>query len=64
MIAWLVYLYAALGLLFGVSFVAWGIEKVDPAARGAGIGFRILILPGVAALWPLMLVRWLRGEQG
>jgi hypothetical protein len=64
LIAGLFYLYAAIGLLFGVGFVIWGIERVDPAARGAGMGFRILVLPGVAALWPLMLARWLRGEWG
>lgn len=57
------YVYAALGLFFGVTFVIWGIEKVDPAVRGSGIGFRIIVLPGVAALWPLLLERWLRGNK-
>lgn len=63
MIVALFYLYVAAGLLFGVCFVIWGIEKADPAARGAGAGFRCIVLPGVAALWPLLLVRWLRGKQ-
>ncbi|HBY62213.1 MAG TPA: hypothetical protein DEH78_20525 [Solibacterales bacterium] len=52
--------YAIAGVLFGVAFVARGAEKIDPAARGASLGFRLLILPGSAALWPLLLVRWLR----
>jgi len=64
LIAWLLYLYAAAGLLFGVCFVCWGIEQVDPAARGSGIGFRVIVLPGVAALWPLLLRRWLQGKKG
>jgi hypothetical protein len=61
---WLVRLigiYLALGVLFAVPFVMRGAARVDPAARGAGWGFRLLILPGVAALWPLLARRWLSG---
>ena len=52
--------YVGVGLLFGVAFVALGIQRIDPAARGAGWGFRLLVLPGVVALWPLLAARWLR----
>lgn len=55
-------IYALLGLLFGGVFVLAGVGRLDPAARGAGWGFRLLILPGVAALWPLLLLRWIRGQ--
>jgi hypothetical protein len=54
--------YGVLGLLFGVCFVTAGVSRVDRQAKGAGLGFRLLILPGVAALWPLLLYRWLRGK--
>jgi hypothetical protein len=50
--------YAAIGLLFAAAFLTAGISRVDPASKGSGIGFRLIILPGVAALWPLMLKRW------
>lgn len=53
--------YAGLGVLFAVPFVARGIERVDPAARGASPGFRLIVLPGVVALWPLLARRWWRG---
>jgi len=53
--------YLALGLLFGVLFVLRFVERCDPGAAGTGPGFRLLILPGVAALWPLLLARVLRG---
>ncbi len=33
---------------------------LDIAARGAGLGFRLLITPGVVALWPFLAWRWLR----
>lgn len=53
--------YAALGVLFAAAFVVRGVQCVDTQAIGAGRGFRLLILPGVAAFWPLLIARWLRG---
>jgi len=53
--------YAAIGLAFAILFVTVGIHRVDTQARGSGLGFRLIILPGVAALWPLLLSRWVRG---
>jgi hypothetical protein len=53
--------YAGLGLAFAVAFVARGAARIDPAAAGATLGFRLITLPGAAALWPWLLVRWLRG---
>jgi hypothetical protein len=52
-------LYAALGLLFAIAFVTRGIERVDSGAHGSGWGFRLIVLPGVVALWPLLLSRWM-----
>lgn len=52
--------YAALGLLFALVFVTMGVQRIDAAARGVGLGFRLLILPGATALWPWLLVRLLR----
>lgn len=52
-------LYAAIGLVVGTAFVASGIDRaLDPPAD-VSIGARILILPGAAALWPLVLKRWI-----
>lgn len=53
-------LYAALGILFSAVFVLRGIERVDPGAHGSGWGFRLMVLPGVVALWPLLFGRWVR----
>lgn len=49
--------HALIGLLFAASFLTRRIERVDPAARGSSWGFRLLILPGVVALWPLLWAR-------
>jgi hypothetical protein len=54
------FVYALTGLLFAIAFVAFGVRRVDPTANGSGIAFRLIILPGVAALWPLLLSRWIR----
>jgi hypothetical protein len=55
-------LYVALGLLFAIPFVLRGVAAIDPAARQATRGFRLVILPGVVALWPILLRRWIAGS--
>jgi hypothetical protein len=50
--------YAACGLVFAAAFVTIGIARLDPAARGATWRFRLLILPGAAALWPWLARQW------
>lgn len=53
--------YASAGLAFAVTFVTVGVARVDPQARGASPGFRIVIVPGVMLLWPLLAWRWASG---
>jgi hypothetical protein len=53
--------YAAVGLAFALAFVFVGARRLDPMARDGTWGFRLLILPGAAALWPMLLRRWIRG---
>jgi hypothetical protein len=55
--------YLALGLVFAIAFASFGVGRIDPAAHGATLGFRLLIVPGSALLWPLLLRRWLRRQQ-
>jgi len=50
--------YVGLGFLFAIVFVSFGVDRLVSEARGAGPGFRLLILPGVAALWPMFFYRW------
>jgi hypothetical protein len=58
----LLYLYAGAGLAFAVPFVLRGVERIDSQARGAGWGFRLILLPGVVAFWPVLLRRWIAGN--
>ncbi len=55
--------YAAVGVLFAVAFVTVGAGFVDPVAKGSTIGFRIVIFPGVALLWPFLLSRWIANRR-
>jgi len=55
------YVYA--GVVFAAAFLIFGIDRVDPQARGA-YAFRPLIAPGVVLLWPLVLWRWIARERG
>jgi hypothetical protein len=51
--------YLVCGLAVGVPFVLRGVDRVDASAQGASLGFRLLILPGTVALWPLMATKWI-----
>ena len=53
--------YLLFGVLFAVVFVWRGAAKIDPAAVEGTWGFRLLILPGAVALWPILALRWIRG---
>jgi len=53
--------YLALGAAFAPLFVLRGLRRLDPVAAGGSWGFRLIILPGVVALWPLLARRWMRG---
>jgi hypothetical protein len=55
--------YAVAGFLFASIFVFRGVQRIDSEAQGSGVAFRLLILPGVAAFWPMFLRRWIRGVQ-
>ena len=53
--------YLAIGAVLAPAIVFWGVRRIDPAAREGTRGFRLLIIPGIAVLWPLLLIRVLRG---
>lgn len=56
-------LYLGAGLAFGLFFIVRGLQRFDPAAHGAPWAFRLLILPGVVALWPIVARRLARGSR-
>lgn len=55
--------YLACGLAFAVPFSLVGARRIDPHAAHGSWGFRLLIIPGAMALWPLLLRRWASGRR-
>ena len=54
--------YLLIGAVFAVPFAFTGAKKIDPAAEEGTLGFKLLIIPGSAVFWPLLVKRWMKGE--
>ena len=52
-----------MGLVVALALELRGLARIDPAVTGSSWGFRIAIFPGLVALWPLLLRRWLAGAN-
>lgn len=50
-------IYGWIGLCVAMVFLTVGIGRVDPSAQGA-YAARVLLLPSVALLWPVVVLRW------
>ena len=62
LLVYVLYVYTALAVAFALAFVTVGVKRIDSQAVGSSIGFRLLILPGSVAFWPLLLRRWISGK--
>ena len=51
--------YALAGLGFAMLFLPRAVTRLDTRVAGAPRTLRLLILPGVVALWPLFASRWI-----
>lgn len=56
-------LYALAGVAFAALFLPRGVDRLDARVAGAPKTLKLLILPGVAALWPLLAWRWIGGAS-
>jgi hypothetical protein len=57
-------LYVLVGFVTAAAFVSFGVTRVLPQPATVTMGARILFLPGAAALWPYVLIRWLKSPGG
>ena len=55
--------YIVAGLAFALLFLPLGVTRLDPRVAGAPKTLRLLILPGIVALWPLFAWRWIAGAH-
>ncbi len=58
-------IYALIGVLVGLIYVFGGAGRIDPAAKGKGLPLRVrlMILPGIVGLWPVMLNKLLSQRE-
>jgi hypothetical protein len=55
-------LYAAAGGCMALAFVTMGVDRVmAPASFTPGV--RLLLVPGAAALWPYVMLRWFKATR-
>jgi len=52
--------YAVIGCVFALAFLVIGAKRVDGAVPGSTRGFAVFVFPGVALLWPVMAMKWMR----
>ena len=56
--------YTVIGLFVGFFLAALGIGRIDAVAADSPWYFRVVVLPGLVGLWPVMLVKWVRANKG
>jgi hypothetical protein len=54
--------YVAAGAAFAALFLPRAITRVDARVAAAPRTLRLLLAPGIVALWPLFAWRWLAGS--
>jgi hypothetical protein len=51
------------GGLVAVPFLAFAAPRVVEGAAGSSLMFRLMMLPGAALLWPVVLHRWVTASR-
>ena len=62
-IATVVETYLAIGALFALAFLPRGVLALDHRLRASPVTVRLLLAPGMTALWPIFLRRWIAGTS-
>jgi hypothetical protein len=55
--------YVGVGVIFAAVFVSHGVTRVLVPPRPVSRGARLMLAPGAAVLWPLILYLWLAGGE-
>ncbi|MBI1392826.1 MAG: hypothetical protein GC152_08815 [Alphaproteobacteria bacterium] len=55
--------YLLVGVIVGGFYLLVGARRLDAAADGASAWFRLIALPGAAAVWPLLALRQIAGAK-
>lgn len=52
--------YAVIGLVFAVAFLIFGYRRILPEAAGSGFLVRLIWTSAATALWPYLMLRWIK----
>ena len=55
--------YGAVGAVVTLALMLGAMKRLDPLAAAAPLQAKLLIAPGLIALWPLALARLLKGPR-
>ncbi|MEO0466038.1 MAG: hypothetical protein AAF216_05810 [Pseudomonadota bacterium] len=55
--------YFVVGLIVALMFAFGGAKKIDPGAAGMPFQARLIILPGIIGIWPLMLHKFFNQSE-
>ncbi|MEM8756553.1 MAG: hypothetical protein AAGF47_02070 [Planctomycetota bacterium] len=55
--------YAGLGLVVGLAFAVFAGRRLDHRMHDSKRSVRLLLLPGAAMLWPLVLAKLIAGRS-
>lgn len=58
-----VQIWCSIGAIIALIFLTIGIDRIDEDAQGAYV-FRLLLIPAILLIWPLVLWRWFILETG
>lgn len=50
-------IWCGIGAIVALGFLTIGIDRIDEDAQGAYV-FRLLLIPAILLIWPLVLWRW------
>ena len=56
-------LYVSLGICVALAFVFSGVTRILPQPATVTVPARLLLFPGAAALWPVVVRRWLQAAR-
>jgi len=56
-------IYLGVGAIVAVPLLVVGLPRIDPGVKPAPWTFRLLVLPGVVALWPVLLRRAMKAGR-
>lgn len=53
-----IFIYLVIGIVFYFPFMKRGVHLIDKGVKGTPKFFKVLIFPGIIALWPLLYKKW------